>query len=146
MPGDTPPERGRHWKWTVCGLLLLATMVNYMDRLTLNTLARRMMTDLDMDAQQYGRVEAAFGVAFAAGGLMMGLLADQVSVRWLYPAAVLLWSAAGFLTGFAQGFLSLLWCRALLGFAEAGNWPCALNTTQRILPPAERTLGNSLLQ
>ncbi len=146
MPGDSLPQRGRHWKWTVCGLLLLATTINYMDRLTLNTLAKRMMTDLDMDAQQYGRVESAFGIAFAVGGLTMGLLADQVNVRWLYPAAVLLWSAAGFLTGFAQGFLSLLWCRALLGFAEAGNWPCALKTTQHILPREERTLGNSILQ
>src|SRR5439155_9859348 len=25
-------------------------------------------------------------------------------------------------------------------------WPCALRTTQRILPPEQRTMGNSLLQ
>src|SRR5262249_39635253 len=26
------------------------------------------------------------------------------------------------------------------------HWPCALRTTQRILPPEQRTLGNSILQ
>src|SRR5690606_28142030 len=34
----------------------------------------------------------------------------------------------------------------LLGFFEAGQWPCALVTTQRILSQRERTFGNSLLQ
>jgi ACS family hexuronate transporter-like MFS transporter len=39
-----------------------------------------------------------------------------------------------------------LFFRVLLGFAEAANWPCALRTTQRILPPGERAMGNSILQ
>jgi MFS transporter, ACS family, hexuronate transporter len=36
--------------------------------------------------------------------------------------------------------------RFVLGFFEAGNWPCALRTTQRILRPDQRTLGNAILQ
>jgi ACS family hexuronate transporter-like MFS transporter len=117
-----------------------------MDRLTLNLMADRIMKAFGLNEQQYGRVESAFAVAFALGALLMGWLADRVNVRWLYAAAVLAWSAAGFATGFAQGFVSLLVCRFLLGLAESGNWPCALRTTQRILPPAERTMGNSILQ
>src|SRR5262249_52428048 len=53
---------------------------------------------------------------------------------------------AGFATGYAQTFAGLLLCRFLLGLAEAGNWPCALRTTQRILPPEQRTMGNGILQ
>src|SRR5947209_8145692 len=147
MPAvESPPERSHRWKWAVCGLLLLATMINYMDRVTLNALAPRIMKDLGLDEADYGKVEARFGLAFAVGGLLTGFLADRINVRWLYAAAVLLWSLACFLTGFVQGFLSLWLCRALLGLAEAGNWPCALRTTQRILPPGERTMGNSILQ
>jgi ACS family hexuronate transporter-like MFS transporter len=77
---------------------------------------------------------------------LLGWLADRVNVRWLYPAVVLVWSAAGFATGFVNGFMGLLTCRFVLGLAESGHWPCALRTTQRILPPEERTLGNSILQ
>ena len=146
MPADNTLPRDRSWKWLVCGLLLLATMVNYMDRLTLNLMAPRLMSYFHLDEEQYGQLESAFARAFAFGALLMGWLADRINVRWLYPAAVLVWSAAGFLTGFAWGFASLLWCRFLLGLAESGNWPCALRTTQRILTPAERTLGNSILQ
>ena len=33
-----------------------------------------------------------------------------------------------------------------LGFFDAANWSCALKTTQAILRPEERTLGNGILQ
>src|SRR5205823_4128833 len=78
--------------------------------------------------------------------IVMGWLADRWNVRWIYPLAVLAWSLAGFLTGLAFDFTTLLICRFLLGLAEAGNWPCALRTTQRVLAPAERAMGNSILQ
>jgi ACS family hexuronate transporter-like MFS transporter len=37
-------------------------------------------------------------------------------------------------------------CRVLLGLAESANWPCALRTTQHLLPPQNRALGNGILQ
>src|SRR5436305_257885 len=138
--------RPRSWKWLVCGLLLLATMLNYMDRMTLNQLGPRIMSELDLNKIQYGRIESAFAIAFACGALLSGWLADRINVRWFYPAVVLAWSAAGFATGFAYGFYTLIACRFLLGLCEAGHWPCALRTTQRILSPDQRTMGNSLLQ
>src|SRR5262245_3257647 len=141
-----PYPRGATWKWWVCGLLLLATMVNYMDRLTLNQTAKRVMEEVGFDERGYGELESAFAYAFALGAVLAGWLADRVNVRWLYPAALLAWSAAGVATGLVSGFLGLLACRFLLGLAEAGHWPCALRTTQQILPPAERPMGNSLLQ
>jgi ACS family hexuronate transporter-like MFS transporter len=130
----------------VCVLLLLATMINYMDRLTLNLTAKRIKEELVLDNEQYGNIESGFSIAFAVGALGMGWLADRRNVRWIYPLALLGWSAAGFATGFAWEFFSLLGVRFVLGLFESGNWPCALRTTQHILRPAERTLGNSILQ
>ncbi len=134
------------WRWWVCGLLLLATMVNYMDRLTLNQLADTILTQLKLDEDDYGTLEMGFALAFAFGALAAGALADRFGAYWVYPLAVLAWSAAGFLTGFATTFLALFALRFALGLAESANWPCALKTTQRVLPPEERVMGNSLLQ
>jgi ACS family hexuronate transporter-like MFS transporter len=145
-PDGSPLVRGPRWKWWVCGLLLLATMLNYMDRLTLNLMSVRIMEDFRLDDWDYGQLESAFAYAFALGAIVFGWMVDRWNVRWIYPAAVLAWSAAGFVTGLAHGFAALLACRFLLGFAEAGNWPASLRTTQRILPPAQRALGNSILQ
>jgi len=40
----------------------------------------------------------------------------------------------------------MLVCRILLGFFEAGHWPCALRTTKIVLDSSKRTMGNSILQ
>jgi ACS family hexuronate transporter-like MFS transporter len=145
-PTPTGAPRGEVWKWYICVLLLLATSLNYIDRLALNLQAKPMMRVLDFNEEGYGLVESAFGFAFAIGAILFGWLADRINVRWLYALAVLAWSASGFLTGLAQTFAVLLLCRAALGLFESGNWPSALRTTQRILPPHQRALGNSILQ
>jgi ACS family hexuronate transporter-like MFS transporter len=140
------PARGAAWIWWVCVLLLLATMINYMDRLTLNLTAKRIKDELILNNEQYGQVEFAFGIAFALGALGLGWMVDRWNVRWIYPLSLFVWSAAGFATGFATGLVDLLLIRSVLGLAEAGNWPCALRTTQRILRPEDRTMGNGVLQ
>ena len=53
-----PSERGQTWRWWVCCLLLLATMFNYMDRLTLNLLAPHIIADLHLDLDDYASIEA----------------------------------------------------------------------------------------
>jgi ACS family hexuronate transporter-like MFS transporter len=140
------PARSGWWKWQVCGLLLLATMLNYMDRLTVNQTALRIMEEFSLDERGYGLLESTFSLAFAFGALAAGWMVDRWNVWWIYPTAVLAWSAAGFSTGLVQTVELLFLTRLLLGLMESGHWPCALRTTQRLLPPEQRTLGNSILQ
>ena len=147
MSAHTPaPVRSPSWKWWITSLLLLATMLNYMDRQTLASVAKRITDEFALSQEQYGNIEFAFGWGFAAGSLIFGLLADRVSVRVLYPAVVLGWSAMGLLAGFSRGYGTLLVLRALLGVFEAGQWPCALKTTSALLSERDRTFGNSVLQ
>jgi MFS transporter, ACS family, aldohexuronate transporter len=158
------------WKWTVCVLMLFATMLLYMDRQTLAQTSTRMKNEFHLDDAQYGKLEMGFSWAFACGALFFGLLADRVSVRWLYPFVLVAWSLAGVATAYANAigsavagwfgwqswllenpdnhptYFGLLVCRTALGWFEAGQWPCALITTQRILTRGDRTFGNSILQ
>ena len=134
------------WKWWVCGLLLLATTINYMDRQTLANAAVRIVSEFKLSKEQYGDLELAFGWAFAAGSLLFGFIADRISVRWLYPAVLFAWSLMGFLSAWTTDFSQLFICRTLLGLFEAGHWPCALKTTHLLLSPQNRTMGNSVLQ
>ncbi len=143
MEWTTRSTRGGWW---ISGLLLLATMINYMDRQTLSNLIPRITAEWNLTNEQYGDMEFVFGVAFAIGSLAFGILADRVSVRWLYPAILVAWSAVGFATGLTRGYGSMLVCRGLLGFFEAGHWPCALIVTQAVMSRGDRVMGNSILQ
>jgi MFS transporter, ACS family, hexuronate transporter len=138
--------RSTQWQWMVAGLLLLATMINYMDRQTLSNVQVRIKQQFELSEQQYGNLEAVFGVAFAVGSLLFGTLADRISVRILYPIVLVGWSAVGFITGMSEGYWSLFICRGLLGIFEAGHWPCALIVTQSVMSRSDRSLGNSILQ
>ena len=134
------------WQWLVTILLLLATMLNYMDRQTLANLSVRITSDLELSQERYGTLELGFGWSFAMGLIFFGTLADRFSVRWLYPLVVVGWSAVGLLTGFASTYEEMLVCRILLGIFESGHWPCALKTTQAVLSREDRIFGNSILQ
>jgi MFS family permease len=138
--------RPASWKWWICGLLLFASAINYMDRQTLANAAVRISKQFQLTQEQYGNLELGFGWAFAVGSLLFGVLVDRFPVRWVYPIVLLFWSAMGFLTGLVESYSGLIACRTLLGFFEAGHWPCAIKTTQRLLDPADRSMGNSVLQ
>jgi len=138
--------RSETWKWYVCILLLMATVVNYMDRLTVNTLAVEIQHEFHLTDEQYGKVEQGFGYAFAAGSILWGILVDRRGVYWIYPVVLVGWSAMGFLTGLCHSYNELWGLRVLLGFFEAGHFPCGLKTVQLLMAPRDRAMGNSLLQ
>lgn len=146
MHTEATVSRPPSWKWAITGLLLLATTINYMDRVTLASASVRVTRELALDDAQYGNLELAFGWAFAAGSLVFGFLADRVRVYYLYPAILAAWSLMGMATGWTHGYFALIACRTLLGFFEAGHWPCALKTTFTLLSEKDRTMGNSMLQ
>src|SRR5688572_11227936 len=91
-------------RWWICGLLFLATTLNYMDRITLNQMSDVIMKSLALDPQEYSYLESAFSVAFAVGAVTTGYIVDRGNVRFIYPIMVFGWSIAGFLTGFANSF------------------------------------------
>jgi ACS family hexuronate transporter-like MFS transporter len=143
---DPGRNRSTTWRWYICVLLLLATVVNYMDRLTTNTLALQIQGEFQLNDEQYGQLELGFGLAFATGSLFFGWLVDRVGVYWLYPIVLVGWSAMGFLTGLSQSFGQLMLLRIMLGLFEAGHFPCGLKTIQLLLAPRDRALGSSMLQ
>ena len=139
-------SRSARWRWYICVLLLLATVVNYMDRLTVNLSAVPIKAEFQLDKEQYGYLELGFGLAFAAGSLLFGWMVDRIGVYWIYPAVLVGWSAMGFLTGLSHSYAELIWLRVFLGLFEAGHFPCGLKVIQQLLAPRDRALGCSLLQ
>ena len=155
---------GGPWPWLVCGVLLLATLLNYMDRQALAVTLPTLKARFHLAEGRVGMIEGCFGFAFAFGSLFFGWLADRVGPRYLYPAVLTGWSLAGVATSVAgQAWVTqsletstdepgtgvfrwLLICRVILGACEAGHWPCALLTVRAILTARNRTLGNGILQ
>lgn len=142
MSAITRPGKGL--RWSLCGLLFLATTLNYLDRQTLSVLAPQLQVELRMDNNQLGLLFSAFYWSYTLGQFAAGLALDRYSLRWLYGGSVLAWSAVSALTGLAPGFAALLAFRMLLGLVESGNWPGALRIVSRVMPEEERALANGV--
>lgn len=132
--------------YLLAAILFCATFIMYADRVVVTQNAGPLKESFQASNEQYGAVNSWFGQGFAFGGLTFGVLADLVPVRWLYPIVVLLWSGFGAASGAAPTIEKLTLFQFFMGFFQAGHWSCALRTTQRVFKPAQRVLGNSVLQ
>jgi ACS family hexuronate transporter-like MFS transporter len=140
----SPTTVGDSAKWWICGLLLLATVLNYLDRQVLSLSAERVIDEFKIDKEGFGQILAWFRYSYAFLQIFGGWIVDAAGARLVFPLAVGLWSIAGILTAFTRTVGGLSACRLLLGVGEAFNWPCALKTTQRLLDPADRPLANGI--
>lgn len=145
-PLDQAQERSAAWVKMVLLVLLTATFLNYANRFAFTQNAVPIQEAFNTDEKGYGKVAGYFSLGFASGGLLFGILADYISIRILYPLVLLVWSLAGLSSGMVSGLVGLSVSRFVLGLFEAGHWPCALRTTQRVFKPHQRTWGNSVLQ
>ena len=100
------------WGWWLSGLLLFATLLNYMDRQALGELSTLLKTPevLNLDDFRYGKLERTFSWAFAIGAVTFGFFVDRFGPKHLYPIALLGWSLSGCACGLANA-----------GFVE--EWP-----------------------
>jgi ACS family hexuronate transporter-like MFS transporter len=150
-PTTSPPPIDP-WRWGVVWLMFLATMINYMDRQTMQVTSTHIIREFTPQFAEwgfgpekgYGVIESAFNYAFAIAQILAGLLADRLSLRWVYAGALLLWSAAGLLTGMVDTLAMMLMCRIVLGVGEAFNWPCAIHVVKRVVPHESRSLANGI--
>ncbi len=140
----TQAPKTRPAVWSVCALLLLATLLNYLDRQTLALTADKIIDEFQLTGAEYGEILAAFRYSYALFQIVGGWLVDAFGARGVYAGAVALWSLAGMLTVLAGSKASLIFYRLLLGAGEAFNWPCALKTTHSLLKPKDRPLANGL--
>jgi len=131
----------RGLRWWIIGLVFLATLINYIDRLTISVLAPAITKDLNLDRFQYGSIATWFLFAYTISQALSGKLYDRVGTRRGFSISILVWSIAAMAHSFARGLASLSLFRFILGLGEAGNWPGAAKTVAEWFPVKQRALG-----
>jgi ACS family D-galactonate transporter-like MFS transporter len=125
-------------RWIVAGMMWAAIAINYIDRTVLSAAAPRIQSDFHLSAVQMGVVMSAFFWSYALLQLPAGMLADRFGQKKILGLAVLWWSLATAVTGFATGFKSLVALRVMLGIGEAGAYPSNAGIASRWFPRNER--------
>ncbi|KPH65462.1 MFS transporter [Pseudoalteromonas sp. NEC-BIFX-2020_002] len=137
-------------RWWVIALIALATIINYIDRQALSVLWPDIVEELFPNEsalerkQIYANISIVFVFAYAFGQAIFGKIFDWVGTRFGFVLSIGVWSLATIAHAFAQGVLSLSVFRAILGVAEAGNWPGAAKGNAEWFPTKERALAQGI--
>lgn len=132
------------WKWWISIILFLATVLTYLDRQTLSLCGSMISKEFNLSNEQFGQLLAAFRWAYAITHILSGYLADHYNTRIIFALAVGIWSTAGAAAAIVKNVFQLLFTRALLGFGEAFNWPCATRITANMMTSEDRGLGSGI--
>jgi ACS family hexuronate transporter-like MFS transporter len=131
-------------RWLMIALVFLATLINFIDRFTVSTLAPLIVEDLHLSNQQYAGIASWFLVAYSISHALSGRLYDRVGVKRGFSLSITLWSLAAMAHATARGAGALSIFRFLLGLGEAGNWPGAAKVCAEWFPVKERTFAMSI--
>lgn len=170
-PAVSPPWYQSR-RWLVCGLLLFAAIINYIDRQVIGILKPTLVEQFGWnDERIYASIVFTFQLAYAIGFIFAGRFMDAIGVRKGFAISVSLWSiaaAAHGLAGFAflkgwtlpmlnldasTGFAVVSLGGAAVGFAiarfalgigEAGAFPASIKTVAEWFPKKERSLATGI--
>lgn len=143
----TQPTRVR---WRILFLLLLISIITYIDRVNISVTARQMMPALGLTDLQMGQIFSAFVFGYALFQIPGGWLGDRWGPRRILTFAVIWWSIFTALTAIAPtlplahliGIMgSLMVVRFLIGIGEAAALPNFNRAVANWHPPHERGLG-----
>lgn len=132
-------------RWQIAILLCLITTVNYVDRQAFAVAAPVITVEFAIDNTQFGLIVSGFLFAYAIGHLVAGPIIDRLGTKRAFSVAVVAWSLAGMLCAAGRGFWSFFGLRALLGAAEAANFPAALKSVAAWFPARERSLATGIV-
>jgi ACS family hexuronate transporter-like MFS transporter len=132
------------YRWVICGLLLLGTTKNYMDRQIIGLLKPTLQHELGWSEIDYGHLVSIFQAAYGIGMLVMGRLIDWLGTRVGYAIAMVVWSLASMAQGMLGSFGGFLGARFALGFGESAVFPASLKAVAEWFPKKERALATGI--
>jgi MFS transporter, ACS family, solute carrier family 17 (sodium-dependent inorganic phosphate cotransporter), other len=140
VPGRWP---GRY---TVAVLFFLATMLCYVDRISISIAIIPLARAEGYDSAAQGLILSAFFWGYIWPQLAGGWLADRAGGKRVLGAGVAVWSLATLVTPLAASvsFAALFAIRVVLGLGEGVNFPSIHSLTARWMLPEERSRVVSL--
>jgi ACS family hexuronate transporter-like MFS transporter len=131
-------------RWWIAGLIFLATLINFVNRLTISVLAPVITEQLKLTNLEFASITNSFLIAYTVSQALSGKLYDRVGNRRGFSISIVVWSIASMLHACATGLFSLNCFRFLLGLGEAGNWPGAAKVIAEWFPIRQRALGMAI--
>jgi ACS family D-galactonate transporter-like MFS transporter len=128
-------------RWRILALLLMATVINYIDRINLSYAAPDFMRTYHVAPGEMGLVLSAFLWTYFLAQIPFGMAVDRWGVRVIFCVGALIWGGATMMTATVGGVGAMIFWRILLGIGEAPMVACSTNVFGKWVGDGERGLA-----
>jgi ACS family hexuronate transporter-like MFS transporter len=144
LPDFSQMDKPSRLRWLMISFGFLATVLNYVHRLSFNYLSadgelRHLISD-----EAFGYIGTAFFVAYTISNAFSGYVIDKLGTRLGYSLCMAVWTTAGLFHAFVITPFQFGIVRFVLGIGEAGNWPAGTKIAREWFPPEERSFATGI--
>jgi len=133
------------YSWYALAVLTTVYVLNFLDRQLIYTLFPLLGKEMSFTDTQLALLGTLpFVIFYTILGIPFGRLADRRSRKLIIGAGLAIWSLFSGLTGFADSFWTLFFCRLMVGVGEATLGPAAISLLGDYFPPRMRATANSV--
>ena len=150
----TSAVQASRYRWVTLGLLLVISMVTYIDRVNISIAGKYIRDVYGLSSVEMGQIFSAFVFGYALFQIPAGWLGDRVGARRLLTFAILWWSLFTAVTALAGTLFtaqllgvvgSFILIRFLIGAGEAAAYPNFNRVIAFWMAPGERAFANGLV-
>lgn len=125
-------------------VICLMYLVTYIDRVNISTAAPAIQAELGLTNLELGMAFSAFAYPYALFQILGGRLGDRLGPHKTLIICGIVWSTATVMIGFAQGAVSLIVARVLLGMGEGSAFPTATRALSNWMPADRRGFAQGI--
>ena len=130
--------------WWPAIVMMLGTLLSYIDRASLALLSPMFLSATHMTAQQYSWCISAFSFAYMFSALAWGSILDRVGLRIGMAISLAIWMVSSASHALVGSFLGFAVARAALGVGEGSIFPGGFRTALDSLPVDKQARGIAL--
>lgn len=138
-------DRAPAYSWYALAVLTAVYVLNFLDRTLIYILFTPIKKEMQFSDLQLALLgTTSFVIFYTLLGIPFGRLADRTVRKNIIGAGLAVWSLFSGLTGFADSFWSIFFCRVMVGVGEATLGPAALSLLSDYFPVRMRATVQSI--
>lgn len=143
--GAIPSPHISRLRWVIILILLLAAIVNYLDRANLSIANTTIAAEFGFSKTEMGLLLSAFLWPYALANLPAGWLVDKFGPKRMFSAALCLWSGFSVLAAFVNSYSFFYGLRMMLGISESPFFTSGIKIIHSWFGENERGLPSAII-
>ena len=141
-----PPYPSRRYAWFVVFLLIIASLVAFMDRQIVAIVVGPMQQDLGVGDTQIGWLYGIHALFYAFAAIPIAGLADTRSRKHIIAVGIFFWSLMTVICGLTKNYSQIFLARIGVGVGEATLTPSTTSLIGDYFPREDVPLAMSIFQ